>query len=260
MATWVCGARGHSHKPCAFQTKKDIKACPKCGADLWPLCDLCLDAVPARHCGKCGTDFCASCDRLGHPCVPAGRYVEPARNTRRTTEETMANFNKVILMGNLTRDPELRYAGGGRDNNRDGGGAVCKFGMAVNRTWRNQAGEKQEEVCFVDLVAFGRLGENLNEYKRKGDAVMVEGRLHYDSWEDKESGKKRSKLEVVAENIQFVGGPPRDGDGGQREERGRQDDRGGGSRDDRGGGQQQGGNENRGGGRGGEVSFDDIPF
>jgi single-strand DNA-binding protein len=133
----------------------------------------------------------------------------------------MANFNKVLLMGNLTRDPELRYAGGGRDSSREGGGAVCKFGLAVNRQWRNQAGEKQEETCFVDIVVFGRQAENCNEYLRKGRPVFVEGRLNYNQWEDKESGQKRSKLEVVGESVQFLGsrdgaGGPGGGQGGNR--------------------------------------------
>jgi single-strand DNA-binding protein len=124
----------------------------------------------------------------------------------------MANFNKVLLMGNLTRDPELRFAGGGaRNEGREGGGAICKFGLAVNRQWRNQAGEKQEEVCFVDIVVFGRQAENCNEYLRKGRPVFIEGRLHYDSWDDRETGKKRNRLEVVAEVVQFLGS--RDGAG-----------------------------------------------
>ena len=137
----------------------------------------------------------------------------------------MANFNKVLLMGNLTRDPELRYAGGGgRQEGREGGGAVCKFGLAVNRQWRNAAGEKQEEVCFVDIVVFGRTAENCNEYLRKGRPVFIEGRLHYDSWDDRETGKKRNRLEVVAEVVQFLGsregpgGAGAGGGGGQRRE------------------------------------------
>src|SRR5262245_49916286 len=98
----------------------------------------------------------------------------------------MANYNRVLLMGNLTRDPEIRYSqGGGRDGS---GSAICKFGLAVNRTWKNQAGEKQEEVCFVDITVFGRTAENCNEYLRKGRPVFVEGRLNYDQWEDRETG------------------------------------------------------------------------
>jgi single-strand DNA-binding protein len=112
----------------------------------------------------------------------------------------MANFNKVLLIGNLTRDPELRFGSGGKE-----GSAVCRFGLAVNRRWRNQSGEQQEDTCFVDIVAFGRLAETCNEYLRKGRPVFVEGRLNYSTWEDRESGQKRSKLEVVGENVQFLG-------------------------------------------------------
>ncbi len=119
----------------------------------------------------------------------------------------MANFNKVLLMGNLTRDPELRYTGGGT-----GGTPICKFGLAVNRQWRTPSGEQQEETCFVDLVVFGRQAETCNEYLSKGRPVFVEGRLAYSTWEDRETGQKRSKLEVVAERVQFLGG--RDGGGG----------------------------------------------
>ncbi len=120
----------------------------------------------------------------------------------------MANFNKVLLMGNLTRDPELRYAGGGT-----GGTAICKFGLATNRKWRNQAGEQQEETCFVDVVVFGRQAETCNEYLSKGRPVFLEGRLSYSTWEDRESGAKRSRLEVVAERVQFLGSRS-DGGGG----------------------------------------------
>lgn len=123
----------------------------------------------------------------------------------------MANYNRVLLMGNLTRDPEIRYPSGG--GGREGGGsAICKFGLAVNRTWKNQSGDKQEETCFVDITVFGRTAENCNEYLRKGRPVFIEGRLHYDQWEDRETGKKRSKLEVIADNVQFLGS--RDGGGG----------------------------------------------
>jgi single-strand DNA-binding protein len=176
----------------------------------------------------------------------------------------MANFNKVLLMGNLTRDPEIRYpagggGGGGAGGGRDGGGAICKFGLAVNRTWRNQAGEKQEETCFVDIVVFGRTAENCNEYLRKGRPAFVEGRLHYDSWEDRETGKKRNKLEVVAENVQFLGS--RDGSGGGSPSSGaprREESAPRGGRD---AAPSAPAPENRGGKPAGEeVNFDDIPF
>jgi single-strand DNA-binding protein len=107
----------------------------------------------------------------------------------------MANFNKVILIGNLTRDVEMRHT--------QGGTAVAKVGMAINRTW-TQNGEKKESTCFVDLTAFGRQAEVLSQYVQKGSPLFVEGRLEYSTWESQEGGK-RSKLEVVIENFQFLG-------------------------------------------------------
>jgi single-strand DNA-binding protein len=122
----------------------------------------------------------------------------------------MANLNKVLLMGNLTHDPEMRYASGGP--REGGGGGVCKLRLAVNRKWRNQAGEQQDETLYVDVAVFGRTGENCQEYLKKGRPVFVEGRLKLHEWQDRESGQKRSKIEVVAENVQFLGS--RDGFGG----------------------------------------------
>ena len=109
----------------------------------------------------------------------------------------MANFNKVILVGNLTRDIEIRYTQGGL--------AVAKMGMAINRKYK-QGEEAKETTCFVDLTAFGRQAEVLNEYVSKGSPLFVEGRLEYSTWEAKEGGGKRSKLEVIVENFQFLGG------------------------------------------------------
>jgi single-strand DNA-binding protein len=110
----------------------------------------------------------------------------------------MANYNKVLLMGNLTRDPELRYT--------PGGSAVCEIGMAVNRQWKNpQSGEMQEETTFVDVTVWGRQGETLNQYMSKGRPIFIEGRLQLDSWETQD-GQKRSKLKVVGERFQFIGG------------------------------------------------------
>ena len=109
----------------------------------------------------------------------------------------MASFNRVILAGNLTRDPELSYT----PNNTP----VCKFGMAVNRRWRDRDGNQKEEVCYVDLTAFGRGGETINQYMTKGRPLLVEGRLHFSRWTDKE-GQNRNKLEVVVENFTFLGG------------------------------------------------------
>ena len=112
----------------------------------------------------------------------------------------MASFNKVILVGNLTRDPELRYTPKGT--------AIAKIGLAVNRVWTNEAGEKKEEVTFVDVDVFGRTAENVGQYMRKGRPILVEGRLRLDQWDDKQTGQKKSKLGVVAETVQFLGSAP----------------------------------------------------
>ena len=118
----------------------------------------------------------------------------------------MASFNKVILMGNLTRDPELRYTPKGT--------AIAKIGLAVNRVWTNEAGEKKEEVTFVDVDVFGRTAENVGQYMRKGRPILIEGRLRLDQWDDKQTGQKKSKLGVVAETVQFLGSAPGGGEGG----------------------------------------------
>jgi single-strand DNA-binding protein len=167
----------------------------------------------------------------------------------------MANLNRVFLMGNLTRDIELR--------NTSSNLAIAKFGLAVNRRWRTPEGEDREEVTFVDCDAFGRTAETLAKYLSKGRPVFIEGRLKLDQWEDKE-GNKRSKLGVVVETFQFIDSKPGGGGGG-----------GGGS----GGGYSDSGDERprtsrpparSGGGGGGQsrtpppdvehVSEDDIPF
>lgn len=108
----------------------------------------------------------------------------------------MANYNRVILMGNLTRDPQLRYLPSNT--------AVCEFGMAINRRWRDRDGNQKDETCFVDVSAFGRTGETINQYMSKGRPILVEGRLNFDSWTGQD-GQKRSRLTVIAENFQFVG-------------------------------------------------------
>lgn len=113
----------------------------------------------------------------------------------------MSSFNKVILIGNLTRDPELRYTPKGT--------AVAKVGLAVNRQWKNDAGEKMDEVTFVDVDVFGRTAENVGQYMRKGSSMLVEGRLRLEQWDDKQTGQKRSRLGVVAESVQFLGSPNR---------------------------------------------------
>src|SRR3954462_6859432 len=113
----------------------------------------------------------------------------------------MASYNKVILMGNLTRDPQMKYLPSQT--------AVVEFGLACNRKYKTQSGEDKEEVTFVDCTAFGKTGEVINQYFQKGKPIFIEGRLKYDSWEDKQGGGKRSKLVVIVENFQFIGG--RDG-------------------------------------------------
>ncbi len=118
----------------------------------------------------------------------------------------MASFNKVILVGNLTRDPELRYTPKGT--------AIAKIGVAVNRVWTNEAGEKKEEVTFVDVDVFGRTAENVGQYMRKGRPILIEGRLRLDQWDDKQTGQKKSKLGVVAEVVQFLGSAQGGGEGG----------------------------------------------
>ena len=118
----------------------------------------------------------------------------------------MASFNKVILLGNLTRDPEVRYT--------PKGSAVCDLGIAVNRQYTLDSGEKREEVTFVDVVLWSRLAEIAGEYLKKGRPVFIEGRLQLDTWDDKQSGQKRSKLRVIGETMQLLGGRPPGAGGG----------------------------------------------
>ncbi len=110
----------------------------------------------------------------------------------------MASVNKVILIGNLTRDPEIKYTPKGT--------AIADIGLAVNRTYSTDSGEKREEVTFIDVTLWGRVAEIVGEYCKKGRPLYVEGRLQLDSWDDKATGQKRSKLKVVGENIQLLGG------------------------------------------------------
>lgn len=137
----------------------------------------------------------------------------------------MASYNKVILVGNLTRDPEVRYTPGGT--------AVTELGLAVNRTWFDQkTNERREETTFVDVTLWGRQAEVAGEYLSKGRPVLIEGRLQLDTWDDKESGKKRSKLKVVGEAMQMLGSRGEgsgSGGGGSSQYSG---SRGGGSRPD----------------------------
>lgn len=116
----------------------------------------------------------------------------------------MASFNKVILLGNLTRDPQTKNIGQT---------TLAEFGLAVNRKFKTGAGEDREEVLFVDCTAWGKQAETINQYCRKGSQLLVEGRLKYDAWEDKQGGGKRSRLTVVVEGFQFTGS--RGADSGQ---------------------------------------------
>jgi single-strand DNA-binding protein len=120
----------------------------------------------------------------------------------------MASYNKVMLMGNLTRDPEVRYT--------PKGSAVADLALAVNRTYTAESGEKREEVTYVDIVLWSKLAELAGQYLKKGRAVFIEGRLQMDTWEDKQTGQKRSRIKVVGENMQFVDSR-RDGGGGDEE-------------------------------------------
>jgi single-strand DNA-binding protein len=149
----------------------------------------------------------------------------------------MASFNKVMLLGNLTRDPEVKYT--------PKGSAVADIGLAVNRTYTTDGGEKREETTFVDVTMWGRQAEIAGEYLKKGRPLFVEGRLQLDTWDDKQTGQKRSKLRVVCENFQMLGSR----DGGE------------------GGGSGGGGRSSGGGSRSAksapaadESGDDDIPF
>ena len=148
----------------------------------------------------------------------------------------MVSFNRVILAGNLTRDPELRFT--------NDGVPVCSFGLAVNRVR-----SRTEEVDFFDISAWRELGETIANYKKKGDPILVEGRLQYRTWEAQD-GSKRSKVDVVADNVQFLGGRP-DADGGTS-------GASSGSGQSRRGGRSQGGNRDE--VEINEEDFDDIPF
>ncbi len=116
----------------------------------------------------------------------------------------MASLNKVMLIGNLTRDPEIKYTPKGT--------AIADIGLAVNRNYTTESGEKREEVTFIDVTLWGRTAEIVGEYCKKGRPLFVEGRLQLDQWDDKQTGQKRSKLKVVGDNIQLLGG--REGGGG----------------------------------------------
>lgn len=117
----------------------------------------------------------------------------------------MANLNKVMLIGNLTRDPELRYT--------PKGSAVAEFGLAINRVWYNEQKQKQEETTFVDITLWARQAEIAQQYLTKGSPVYIEGRLSLDTWDDKATGQKRSKIKVVGETLQLLGSKNHSGGG-----------------------------------------------
>jgi len=158
------------------------------------------------------------------------------------------SFNKVFLMGNLTRDVEVRHTSSNM--------AIGKFGIAVNRRYKTQSGEQREETTFVDCDAFGRTAEVMSQYLHKGKPVFIEGRLKLDQWEGRD-GSKQSKLMVVVENFQFVDSGQGGGGGG-----GNRGGGGGGSYDGGGGGgySGDGGSSGGGGGGGAPIDSDDIPF
>jgi len=159
----------------------------------------------------------------------------------------MANLNKVMLIGNLTRDPEVRYTPKGT--------AVTDIGMAINRSYGTDDGDRKEETTFVDITFWGRQAEVLGQYMKKGRPLYVEGRLQLDTWDDKNSGQKRSKLKVVGENFQFLGSRG-DGDG--------EGDGGGGSQsgsaDESGSVQEEAPAGGGGSSAAPEMDDDDIPF
>ncbi|HAU37203.1 MAG TPA: single-stranded DNA-binding protein [Phycisphaerales bacterium] len=116
----------------------------------------------------------------------------------------MANYNKVILVGNLTRDPQMSYLPSQT--------AVTEFGLAVNRRWRDQSGEQREDTMFIDCRVYGKQAETVNQYMAKGRPILVEGRLQLDTWEGKD-GSKHSRHRVIVERFQFLGGAPGGGQG-----------------------------------------------
>jgi len=111
----------------------------------------------------------------------------------------MSTYNRVTLIGNLTRDPELKQTKSQT--------SVADLGLALNRVWTDESGERRDEVTFVDVTVWGRIAENAAKYLRKGRSVLVEGRLQMDSWQDAQTGQNRTRLRVVAETLQFLGSP-----------------------------------------------------
>ena len=151
----------------------------------------------------------------------------------------MPNYNKVMLMGRLTRDPEVRYSANGT--------AITNIGLAVNRNWRNQDGQTQEEVTFVDVTAFGKRGEAVGQYLKKGRPIFIEGHLRMEQWDDKQTGQKRSKLAIIMDAFEFIDSRG-EGEGG------------GGNFSGGGGAPAAGGAAPAAGGGGGFAEDDDVPF
>lgn len=171
----------------------------------------------------------------------------------------MASFNKVVLMGNLTRTPELRSTPGGTQ--------VTELSLAINDYFNDSQGNRQERTTFVEVTVWGRMAETVCRWKKQGDPVLVEGRLQQDTWVDKETGKNRSKLKVVAAGVTFVGrggGEGGNGGGDQQSGGGRRGNYGGGQRGGQQGGHSGGpqgnaqGGENYGGYGGGQGGYDDY--
>lgn len=121
----------------------------------------------------------------------------------------MASFNQVTLLGNLVRDPEMRVTPRGT--------AITQFGLAVNRTFKDESGQSREEVLFIDCEAWSKTAEIISKYLYKGSPCLISGRLKQDQWEDKQTGQKRSKIKVVVDNVQFLGGRSQEGEGVQRD-------------------------------------------
>ena len=167
--------------------------------------------------------------------------------------QNMSSFNRVILMGNLTRDPEVRYA--------NSGAAIVKFALAVNRRWQNAEGQWQDEATFVDITMFGKRGEAFSRFHQRGKPALIEGHLRLDTWEDKQTGGKRSKLYVVADTWEFVGGGREGGGEGGGSGGGGQSQQGGGQRERASQSADQSSQDNYGGGSSDAPAYvDDTPF
>ena len=181
----------------------------KLGCAPWPIIKMFFwRGIPPFLYLKARRESCG----LAQPARNHGFRPTSASRNLNQHHTTMANVNKVILIGNLTRDPEVKHTQKGL--------AVADFGLAVNRTYTTEAGEKREEATFIDITVWGKTAELARQYLTKGRQIYIEGRLQLDSWEDKQTGQKRSKLRVIGETIQFLdsrqeGQQPRSRTGGQ---------------------------------------------